>query len=251
MFSSKRRLVFALTVLAVVIMSTVGCIRLMVDGPKDSWEGVVKHIRPATVEILVGEVDEITERDIPVSSGSGFVITSTGLIVTAAHVVDGVNDLYRPWIEVRFHNGDKYRVDWVRGDVDHDVAVIKIDAVDLPILEFEEDQLMEGEPILAMGSNGISTWAVTDGIVSKVEMWYDLKLGHGWLQMTVPLNPGFSGGPVVNVKGRVVGVSVAYLPLANEVYLAAPGPIAKSLIQQLLKPDPKVRPVNKISGVLK
>jgi len=223
---------------------------MMVDGPKDSWEGVVKHIRPATVEVLVGEVDEITERYVPVSSGSGFVITSTGLIVTAAHVVDGLDDLYRPWIEVRFFNGDKYRVDWVRGDVDHDVAVIKIDAKDLPILEFEEDQLVEGEPVLAMGSNGISTWSVTDGIVSKVEMWYDLKLGHGWLQMTVPLNPGYSGGPVVNARGRVVGVSVAYLPNANEVYLAAPGPIAKEIIQQLLKPVNKIILRNKITRTL-
>jgi len=153
MFSSKKRWLFALTVLAVVVMSTVGCTQLMVDGPKDSWEGVVKHVRPATVQIIVGEVDEITEREVPVysRSGSGFVITSTGLIVTAAHVVDGVNDLYRPWIEVRFFNGDKYRVDWLRGNVDHDVAVLKIDAVALPVLEFEEDQLVEESLFLQWG----------------------------------------------------------------------------------------------------
>jgi S1-C subfamily serine protease len=85
-----------------------------------------------------------------------------------------------------------------------------------------------------MGSNHVSSWAVTDGIISKLEAQYNLKIGHGWLQMTTTINRGYSGGPVVNARGKVVGIIVAGYIYLNETYLAAPGSSAVKVIDDLL-----------------
>jgi len=230
----KKRILLSLATMVVLVVSIGSCVSVIVDGPRDSWAGVVEHIRPATVQIIIGDVNPVTEEPFILGSGSGFVISEDGLIATAAHVVDDLDTLYKPWIEVRFFNGETYEAKWARGARDHDVGIIKIDAHNLPILEFENRPIVEGSPILAMGSNQLSTWAVTDGIISKVEAQYESKLGHGWLQMTTTVNPSYSGGPVVNSKGKVVGIIVGDYTYVNETYVAAMGPVATDVIQGLL-----------------
>jgi len=234
MFKLRKRVTVSLAVITVLLMSVVGCLSVMIDGPKDSWEGVVRHIKPSTVQLIIGDINPVTESSYMTASGSGFVITEDGLIVTASHMIEGMENMYKPWIEVRFSNGASYLAKWARGAPEHDVAVIKIDANNLPILKFETRPLVEGSPILAMGSNHVSSWAVTDGIISKLEAQYNLKIGHGWLQMTTTINRGYSGGPVVNARGKVVGIIVAGYIYLNETYLAAPGSSAVKVIDDLL-----------------
>ena len=98
MKSNRTKSIILGLVLSFAALFTVGCIRMMVNGPRDSWEGVVKHIRPATVKVIVGDLKKDTEKPFVVGTGSGFLISSDGLIVTASHVVDHIDELWKPWV---------------------------------------------------------------------------------------------------------------------------------------------------------
>ena len=230
MFKSK----LTLLILMCIVMVTVGCIGFM-KGPRYSWTGTVKHLKPAVVFITIKETDIFTEKEKDKSTGSGFVISSDGIIVTAYHLVDDLDELYKPRIEVLFSNNKKYTAQWVYGNEEYDIAVLKINATNLSFLEFENQITQQGTPVLAMGSNGVSRWAVTDGIVSDLEAKDSEDSKVKWIQTTASLSPGYSGGPVVNVRGKVIGVMVSYWTKLNDIYISCPGVKAKEIIKKLLK----------------
>lgn len=221
--------------ISLISLFILSCSQLYVKGPRDSWENVVEHIKPSTVKVFVGDINPVNEEPVLVGNGSGFVAREDGIIVTAAHVVEITEELWRPWVLVVFHDEVTYLVQSMSMSIKDDIAVLKVNAKDLPALKFEKETLVEGEPVLTMGCSSFSDWSVTCGIVSKVDLAYDEELEHGWIQMTAAVNHGYSGGPVVNARGRVVGVSVAFAVKSNEVYIAAPGPIVQKLIKKLLE----------------
>lgn len=136
--------------------------------------------------------------------GSGFIISSDGYILTNHHVIDGADE-----VSVRMTNGDEYRAEIIGTDSASDVAVVKIDARNLPEVRFgNSDDVRVGEWVLAIGSPFNFEYSVTKGIVSAKGR----ALGGNdryvpFLQTDVPINPGNSGGPLFNLSGEVVGIN--------------------------------------------
>lgn len=152
------------------------------------------------------------------ASGSGFVLTQDGYIVTNYHVIEeAVNDS-SVTIEVSFSNGDKYTAKLVGGEKDNDVAVLKIEATGLqPVTLGDSDQLVVGESVYAIGNPlGELTYTLTDGIVSALDrlITTSSKNANGQtetttlnvLQTNCAINPGNSGGPLFDSYGNVVGI---------------------------------------------
>jgi serine protease Do len=144
--------------------------------------------------------------------GSGFIVSADGYIVTNNHVVDGFDQF-----DVRLFDGREYVAEVVGGDGDTDVAVIKIDAGDLPSVSLgDSDDLQVGEWVLAIGNplGEAFTFTVTAGIVSGRNRGLAGLNSSRWniqdfIQTDAAINPGNSGGPLVNINGQVVGVNSA------------------------------------------
>lgn len=164
--------------------------------------------------------------------GSGFIVTSDGLIATNRHVLGDA----RP-IEVELSDGRVFPVTEVHAtDRDMDLALVRITAKDLPELPLgDSDQLKQGQPIIAMGNpNGLEL-SVVAGLIAGVR---DIE-GQSMIQLHVPIEQGNSGGPVVDLQGRVLGLMTlknrvtAYLGYAmpvNELrrLIESPNPIPMS-----------------------
>ena len=187
------------------------------------------------------------------ASGSGFVLTQDGYIVTNFHVIEeAVNDSSVD-IQVSFANGDKYTAKLVGGEQENDVAVLKIEATGLqPVTLGDSDQLVVGEPVYAIGNPlGELTFTFTDGMVSALDRLITttgtdpdtqqkVAITLNVLQTNCAINPGNSGGPLFDSYGNVVGiVSAKYTESTSGVSAEGLGfalPIndVKTIIQDLI-----------------
>ena len=152
------------------------------------------------------------------ASGSGFVLTQDGYIVTNYHVIeDAVND-DAVTVVVSFENGDKYDAKVVGGERDNDVAVLKIEASGLSAVTLgDSDKLVVGESVYAIGNPlGELTYSFTDGMVSALDRLITTTSTNengqtetttlNVLQTNAAINPGNSGGPLFDSYGNVVGI---------------------------------------------
>lgn len=138
------------------------------------------------------------------ASGSGFVITEDGYIVTNYHVIDGASS-----VKVTLYNGDTYDASIIGGEEDYDVAVIKIDVNGLtPVVLGNSSKIAIGETIAAIGNPlGELTFSMSQGIVSCVDRAINVDgTPFNMIQVDCSINPGNSGGPLVNTYGEVVGI---------------------------------------------
>ena len=134
------------------------------------------------------------------ASGSGFFITSDGLIVTNAHVVQGESS-----VTVTTASGRSLQSSSVYADDDRDLAFVKVPATDCPVLRLRTTPPNVGSDVIAIGSplSEVLTNTVTKGVVSGVR-----QFTHGtWIQTDTAFNHGNSGGPLLNTSGEVVGVN--------------------------------------------
>jgi Do/DeqQ family serine protease len=141
--------------------------------------------------------------------GSGVIITNDGYIVTNNHVVDGSSD-----IEVTLNDKRTFKAKVIGSDSNTDIALIKIDAKDLPVIAFgNSDSLKVGEWVLAVGNPFNLTSTVTAGIVSAKARnirIIDSKMPiESFIQTDAAVNPGNSGGALVNTRGELVGINAA------------------------------------------
>ena len=148
------------------------------------------------------------------SSGSGFIYTADGYIVTNQHVVANASS-----INVTLYNGDTYPATLVGSDSDYDVAVLKIDAKDLPAVTLgNSTDVNVGDTVLAIGNPlGELTFSMSSGIVSCVNRAINVEgTPFNMIQVDASINPGNSGGPLMNLYGEVVGiVSAKYSSYAD------------------------------------
>ena len=148
------------------------------------------------------------------SSGSGFVITADGYIVTNQHVVSGASS-----ISVTLYNGDTYPATLVGGDSDYDVAVLKVNANSLtPVTMGNSADVNVGDTVLAIGNPlGELTFSMSQGIVSCCDRAINVDgTPFNMIQVDASINPGNSGGPLMNLYGEVVGiVSAKYSSYSN------------------------------------
>ncbi len=137
------------------------------------------------------------------SLGSGFIISKDGYILTNHHVVDGADEVI-----VRLNNRQEYEATVVGSDKDSDVALIKIEGDDFPVLKFgDSNELKVGEWVLAIGSPFGFDHTVTAGIVSAKSRSLPSDNYVPFIQTDVAINPGNSGGPLFNMDGEVVGIN--------------------------------------------
>lgn len=174
------------------------------------------------------------ERDFQ-SMGSGFLISADGYILTNNHVIENADD-----IRVRLSDRREFSAKEVGADPRSDLALLKIDAKQLPYLEFaESDKVKVGEWVLAIGSPFGLDYSVSAGIVSAIGRSIP---GAGesnyvpFIQTDVAINPGHSGGPLFNLDGEVVGInSQIYTRSGGSIGLsfAIPASLAQEVVAQL------------------
>lgn len=169
------------------------------------------------------------------AAGSGFVVSEEGYILTNHHVIDGADN-----IEVLFSDRQEYRARVIGLDRRSDLALLKIDAKDLPTVEFADaDELRVGEWVLAIGSPFGLDYSVSAGIVSAIGRSIPTEKGENYvpfIQTDVAINPGNSGGPLFNLDGEVVGInSQIYSRSGGSIGLsfAIPTSVALTVIEQL------------------
>ena len=144
------------------------------------------------------------------SLGSGFIVDPAGYIVTNEHVVQRATDLK---IEVTMHDGKTYNAHYITGDRKHDLAFIKIDAkADFPFINLDNTSPnLLGQTVLVVGNAAGYGSSISRGILSgtKREITIDETDYKDLLQTDAAINPGNSGGPLIDLSGRLVGVSSA------------------------------------------
>ena len=138
------------------------------------------------------------------SAGSGFILTSDGYIVTNYHVVGDAQT-----IQVTLYSGDTYDAQYVGGDEDYDIAVIKIETTGLQAVTLgNSEELNVGDHVLAIGNPlGELTFSMSGGMVSSVNRTINVDgTPFNMIQTDTSINPGNSGGPLLNSYGEVVGI---------------------------------------------
>ncbi|XP_042668751.1 serine protease HTRA3 [Centrocercus urophasianus] len=175
---------------------------------------VVEKIAPAVVHIELFLRHPLFGRNVPLSSGSGFIMSDSGLIVTNAHVVSSTNAISgRQQLKVQLQNGDTYEATIRDIDKKSDIATIKIHPKKkLPVLLLGHSaDLRPGEFVVAIGSPFALQNTVTTGIVSTAQRdGKELGLRDSdmdYIQTDAIINYGNSGGPLVNLDGEVIGIN--------------------------------------------
>lgn len=230
---------------------------------------VIKKVMPTVVSIIISKSLEEIEKEFPaemlpllpfgvphleippekidsrgmveIGGGSGFIAAENGLILTNKHVISDPKSEYT----VITDDGKRHRAEIAARDPVDDVAILKIDAKNLPVAVLgESDNLELGEEVLAIGNTlGIFKNTVSRGIISGLSRSIAAKPDpkepvqelRGLIQTDAAINPGNSGGPLVNLSGAVIGINAAIVFGAQNVGFAIPINYAKRDLADLKK----------------
>jgi S1-C subfamily serine protease len=204
----------------------------LLDAYSRAVVGVVERVGPAVVSISLGAAEKGDEFE-PVGAGSGFVIAPDGYLVTNCHVVQNA-----PRIDVTFMNGETMKAGLVGLDGSTDLAVLSVGASGLPCASLGESSgLRVGQLVIAAGNPYGFQSTVSTGVVSALGRSLRTRQGRlieNVIQHTAPLNPGNSGGPLLDSRGRVVGINTAIIAMAQGIGFAIPADMARSVVSQLI-----------------
>ena len=169
--------------------------------------------------------------------GSGVIIRADGYIVTNNHVVEGADEL-----QVVLHDGTTYDAEVVGTDPQSDLAVLKIDAENLPYISMgDASSLRVGQWVLAFGSplSPQLSNTVTAGIISALNRYYsEGPAVQNFIQTDAAINPGNSGGPLVNLRGELIGINTAIYSRTGGyqgIGFAIPVDIVQYVVPQLIE----------------
>jgi S1-C subfamily serine protease len=189
-------------------------------------------------QAVTGAVDRVARSVVKIgtagASGSGFIFAPDGLVLTNAHVIEAAE---RP--VVMLPDGRRCDASRIGADADTDLAVLKISAPDLHALTLGDSRrLKPGQIVVAIGNPFGFQHSVTAGVVSATGRSLRARTGRlmtGLVQTDAALNPGNSGGPLVNTHGEVVGVNTAVIVPAQGISFAVSADTAKLVVPQLLR----------------
>lgn len=208
------------------------------DAYSDAVAAVAEQVMPTVAHVGVTREVRMPRRGPQTfqmqGGGSGVIITPDGYILTNNHVVGGARE-----VTVTLADGRQLPARLVGGDDATDLAVVRVDAVDLPAIEFgDSDRLRVGQLVLAIGSPFGFQATVTSGIISAIGRSLRSESGRlieNIIQTDAPLNPGNSGGPLVDSHGRLVGVNTAIIAYAQGICFAIPSATARWVAGLLIK----------------
>ena len=221
------------------------------DRAPDSVAGVAAKVLPSVVSIAVSGGGRQ-------GTGSGFVLSADGLLITNNYVVEAASD--GGDINVTFVDGKRLPATIVGRDASYDLALLRVDAQNLPPLPLgSSENVQVGDPVIAVGSPLGLAGTVTQGIISAKDR--PVTAGQGGddasyisaIQTDAAINPGNSGGPLVNLAGKVVGVNSAIAtlsagPMSGQsgsigLGFAIPIDVTRRTADQLIQGGVAVRPV--------
>ncbi len=277
----KRKLVIA-TLIVVIFSGGIFYDRLFLNDIKpltadvlnlDEQEAVIRAIKktiPSVVSIVVYDLQEFSAYDIKtgknteskqkavVGSGTGFIISSDGLILTNKHVVNAAEEKNAQY-QVVLNTGKEFYAQLIGKDPINDLAVLKIFDKNLPYVELgDRDKLEVGTSVIAIGNSlGKYQNTATKGIVSGLERSFMASDSSGNteslnnnIQTDAEINLGNSGGPLVNLEGKVVGVNVAIDRAGSSIGFSIPINDAKPVIKSVREKGLIVRPRLGVSYIM-
>jgi S1-C subfamily serine protease len=192
--------------------------------------GAVDRVGTAVVSVHVGRQrhDTVTS-----GAGSGIIVTPDGYILTNEHVVRRAAG-----VEITLINGDSVEARVIAEDPSTDLAVLRAHGSSFPAAGLQtRERLRVGQLVVAIGNPFGFEATVSAGVVSahgRTLRGSDGRLIEGVIQHTAPLNPGNSGGPLVDALGRVVGINTAIIASAQGIGFAVPAPTAEWVISEVL-----------------
>ena len=224
----------------------------------DAFASVYEKVAPAVVVIEVKRSSDVSLSGLPeglefflrrpdgapaqTNQGSGFIISSDGYILTNDHVI---GDAAAEGITVRLKDGRKFPASLVGLDDKSDLAVIKIDAKDLPTVELgDSDAAKVGQFAFAIGAPFELPYTFTVGVISAKgrNNLTDSRSYEEYLQTDASINPGNSGGPLCDIDGRVVGVNTLIYRMNRGLGFAIPINLARQVGDQLISNGRVSRP---------
>jgi S1-C subfamily serine protease len=196
---------------------------------------VLKQVEPSVVAVQTEIVSTSPlSPGLQEAAGTGFIVSSDGKIVTNNHVIEGAEQ-----VQVTLDDGSTKSATVVGADESADVAVLKIDASNLPTVKLgDSNDVAVGDPVVAIG-NALDlqgTPTVTEGIVSALNRSITEENGvnlQDVIQTDAAINPGNSGGPLVDSQGRVIGIDTAGANEAQNIGFAISIDQAKQLVDQV------------------
>jgi serine protease Do len=234
----------------------------LVGGEASSYAPVVKRVAPSVVRVNVteraknvpvpglldnpairqffgnqfgGQFGNVPQMTQPPQEGlgSGVIVSADGYVLTNNHVVNGADV-----IKVSLNDGREFTAKVVGTDPDADLAVVKIDATNLPAITFaDSDKAEVGDRVLAVGNPFGIGQTVTSGMVSALGRATNPSEYQDFIQTDAAINPGNSGGALVDVQGRLVGINTAILTRtggSEGIGFAIPSNLARNVMEQLV-----------------
>ncbi len=224
----------------------------------DAFASVYEKVAPAVVVIEVKRSSDVSLNGLPeglefffrrpdgvptqTNQGSGFIISRDGYILTNDHVVD---DAAKDGIVVRLKDGRKFPASLVGLDEKSDLAVIKIDAKDLPAVELgDSDAAKVGQFAFAIGAPFELPYTFTVGVISAKGRTNltDSRSYEEYIQTDASINPGNSGGPLCDIDGRVIGINTLIYRMNRGLGFAIPVNLAREVSNQLISNGRVSRP---------
>lgn len=215
----------------------------------DAYSSLVNYaaerVGPAVVKIETQTAR--ARRDNALGQGSGVIFRRDGQILTNAHVVEGARAM-----RVILADGRQFEAGLVGADRAQDMAELRIGARDLPVAELSERPLKVGQLVVAVGNPYGLGWTVTSGVVSALDRELPNprggKLTH-LIQTDAPINPGSSGGPLVDSQGRVIGITTAIVPYAQGLGFAVPTETALRVLSRFMPTAETLAPALGLGGM--